>query len=235
MKAFVVVLIAFGTSLLTSVSTLYVMERVQPFVRSETAQREVPNLLGLSEADARTNVEASELRLMVAGREPSPDVDEGVVLRQEPTAGARLDAGAVVRVTFAAALPLVPEVRGRSIDEATSRLEEAGFSVRVVEAAPSDEHAAGLVALQTPAAGERLQPKGRVVLTPSSGSGVLEVPKFVGMNLASAKAAAEELGLELGVQWISVGETATHVVLRQTPAPGTETEPKAKVTVVINR
>ncbi len=77
----------------------------------------------------------------------------------------------------------LPSVIGLSIDEATARLEDAGFNVSVGEAVDSGE-AAGIVAAQNPGAG-RAAGGTTVTISPSNGQGI-PVPDVAGKPLDRA-------------------------------------------------
>jgi beta-lactam-binding protein with PASTA domain len=69
----------------------------------------------------------------------------------------------------------------------------------------------------------------------SSGPGDVEVPKVVGMAANAAKNKVDDAGLEGQVRWVSLAETASGVVLRQTPEPGKTVKPKTPVEMIVNR
>jgi membrane peptidoglycan carboxypeptidase len=64
----------------------------------------------------------------------------------------------------------VPDVTGQSVDQATSTLESAGFSVTLGEWVPS-EIPSDRVATTSPAAGSRVSPKAQITIHPGDGSG----------------------------------------------------------------
>jgi eukaryotic-like serine/threonine-protein kinase len=237
MNALGVILVAFVTSAVTSAGAVYAIQRYHLLEEAPAPPppQTVPQLTGLSEADALTNLTASGLKLMVAGREPSAEAEPGTVIRQEPAPGGTLEAGQAVSVTYALAVPKVPSVAGKTVAEAKQALEELGYAVEVAEAVASNDVAAGLVVEQKPAAGTPLQKKEKVVVQPSAGAGTVEVPRFVGLNASSAKIAAEKANLQLAIQWVALAETATMVVLSQMPAAGEAVEPQSQVKVTINR
>ena len=82
-------LMAFFTSVATATCTVYAIERFNLLHKQEPAVVEtvVPDLRGFSEADARTNTQASHLALLVASHEPSADAKPGTVIRQSVPAG----------------------------------------------------------------------------------------------------------------------------------------------------
>ena len=132
-----VILISFFTSALTSAGTLYISSRLMP-EQEVVKEVMVPSVTGLSEADARANLRAAGLVLLVAGREPAADADPETVIKQSLPAGSKIEQDSPVSVTLAAPLPQVPDVRGKTVAEATQGLENAGYTVQVGEPTPSD-------------------------------------------------------------------------------------------------
>lgn len=230
-----VILLSLGTSVATTIGVLYAAERWHFIPEEQVERQSVPNLVGLTEGDARTNLEAAGLKLMVAGREPDAEAEPDTVIRQAPSAGQLVPRGDPVSLTFALPVPEVPDVAGKTVKEATRELEEAGFVVEVADAVPSADREAGQIVEQEPKAGTALEKKKTVTLTPSAGPAAVEVPKLSGLGLSKAKEIAEKAGLKLTVQWVSLAETVTYVVLRQIPAAGESVEPGSEVKVVINR
>jgi serine/threonine-protein kinase len=235
MNALSVVLVAFTTSVITSAGTVYVLERSLASARRDIQQQTVPSLVGLTEADAKTNVVANGFSFMIAGREPSATAEPGSVVRQTPAAGQTSQTGKPISVTIALAPAKVPDVIGESVADATHVLQEAGYTVVVGAGAPSPEHVQGLVANQMPHAGELLDKKATVTLTPSLGNPEVPVPKVLGMTVEKAKTEIEKLGLKVKVQYVALAETATNIVLRQTPPADQKVKPDTEVTIVINQ
>ena len=197
--------------------------------------RKASEKLGLTESDARANLQALGLVLMVGGREPHPQATPGTVVRQAMPAGQRVPRGQGISVTLAAAMPKVPDVGGRPLDEATRMLEEAGYTVQVGAAQPHAQVQKGHVVSQSPRAGTALEAKRTVVIQPSGGPESLEVPKLVGTAYAKAKANIKKAGFEVGpIHWVDLAETPTYLVLRQKPAPGEQAPPGSAITMTVN-
>src|SRR5690349_4514143 len=104
-----VFLIAFFTSLLTATGTVFVIQRTNLLAQPQEQQVAVPNLKGLLEEDAMTNLRAAGLVMMIGSREPSAEAKTGTVLRQALPAGQNVPKGQAVAVTVAEALPTVPD------------------------------------------------------------------------------------------------------------------------------
>ena len=116
MRSFPVVIVSVFAAVVATGGTAYLAHRVLP-AKAQTKQSVVPELVGLSEADARGNVEASGLVMLVGGREANEELEPGTVIRQTPPAGQQVPAGGSVTLTLSKAMSKVPGVVGRSVEE----------------------------------------------------------------------------------------------------------------------
>lgn len=237
MNGAAVFLVAFFTSAATSLGSLYIAERLHLFQpdAAPVASVIVPNLEGLPQTDAMSNLNNLGLVLMIGGREPSATLADNTVLRQSVPAGQSVTKGQAVTVTLAKALPKVPSVTGKTVAQATAALLEAGYKAEPAEPIHHDTIPEGQVISQTPEPGTALAEQKSVQLTVSKGAGNLEVPKVIGLTYSKAKTALEDKGLKVKVRWVNLAETSSNVVLRQTPEPGTKTSKDSEVELVINR
>jgi beta-lactam-binding protein with PASTA domain len=118
---------------------------------------DVPDLVGGSVADARRQLRS--LGLTVTVIQVRSDEPAGTVVRQSPRAGAELRKGATVRlaVSIGPQTVDVPDVTGLDEDAARSKLEGAGFEVRVVDQETTEPTEDGVVLAQEPAGGTAAQ------------------------------------------------------------------------------
>jgi eukaryotic-like serine/threonine-protein kinase len=236
-----VFVVAFFTSVLTAAGTVYVIERygvLEPYLhRGEKIElTEVPELKGLVENDARENLRAKHLSLMIKGRAPSAEARPGTVLDQSLPPGQRVPTGGAVAVTIAEELPKVPEIVGLTAAEATTKLATLGYKLKLGQSVADANVPEGKVASQDPASGSPLEKNVPVIVQLSSGPGEFEMPKVVGVGLDAAKTQLEKAGLKLApVRWVSMAETATYVVLSQKPEAGQKVKPGTEVQLTANR
>ena len=134
---------------------------------------EVPSVVGLDAVGAVEQLARRGLRAMkveVADGSVAP----GTVTRQSPAGGTMAPTGSAVTIQIAKAPPttapppgVVPDVVGRSRDDATIVLIKAGFAV-ASHAQPEDDHVpaarSGVVWRQTPAAGAPAPPGSTVTI-----------------------------------------------------------------------
>jgi eukaryotic-like serine/threonine-protein kinase len=92
---------------------------------------DVPDVTGKSTDDARAALEAAGLSGKVDHQKYNDQVQSGDVISQTPASG-QAPKGSVVTLVISKGPPLiaVPDVRGRSVGDATSILQNAGFHVR---------------------------------------------------------------------------------------------------------
>lgn len=231
-----VILISFFTSVLTAGSTVYLTQRLGVFEEKTAAKTHVPGLQGLSEDDARTNLQAAKLTMMIGPRKESSQAAPGTVLEQIPPPGQQVDPGSPVTVTLAVEAPKVPDVANMTVEQATAMLEQVGLKVEVGEPVPNAKIPPGSVVSQAPRAGANLEKDGKVVLQASAGPAPVAVPKVTGLNVASAKKTFTEAGLELGaVRWVHDPELWPDAIVRQKPAEGEKVAPGTAVEVTVNR
>ncbi len=124
-------------------------------------------------------------------------------------------------------LTTVPSVVGKSVEEATGILTDAGFQVSVGGAVDSDL-AAGLVAGQDPT-GEAAN-GATVTLTTSNGQGTTVPANLVGMSRAQATAALGAAGFT-DIEFDNSCNPPTSVVGNSDPAPGTAASKSTAVRV----
>ncbi|MDQ4129942.1 MAG: Stk1 family PASTA domain-containing Ser/Thr kinase, partial [Actinomycetota bacterium] len=133
--------------------------------------RTVPNVERQTFEEAKQALEAHGLRASYAADEHSDVVPKGRVLRQDPGAGEQVDDGAVVALTISLG-PMsvsVPDVRGRTVEDAIAALRDAGLPVADQQTQFSDELPKGRVIATRPPAGESVVRGTPITLVVSAG------------------------------------------------------------------
>jgi serine/threonine-protein kinase len=116
----------------------------------------VPDVRGDDRGSAEDALRARGLDPQVTEKE-TKDAKPGTVLSQDPAAGTQVTKGTTVKLTVAKAPPKVaiPDVTGKSPDDATKALEDAGFKVKQRDRTVTTPDDDGKVVDQRPAAGEK--------------------------------------------------------------------------------
>lgn len=193
---------------------------------------EVPSLNGLSLNDAEDRVRDLGLRVEVDYR-VNTSIPEDTVFDQSPPSGQRVAEGeAVTLVVSRGETPKVPPVRGRTQDQASQRLMEAGYVVIPITAPNQAE--AGTVILQNPSAGTELSAGEAVTITVSTGPGQIFVPDVRNVTQLTAFNQLTEAGFRVGEKREASETVAEGLVIDTDPVAGTPLTPNNVITVIIS-
>ena len=140
-------------------------EPVNIVVSTGVAIVAVPDVVGLPEGEAVSAIEGEGLTANVV-REPSDEVEEGVVIAQEPGAGTELEEGDTVQIVVSEGPEFeLPDVRGDDADEAEAFLEdELGLDVTQEGTPEPCPQPPGTVCDQDPEPGATVRPGDSVTL-----------------------------------------------------------------------
>lgn len=157
-------------ALLVIVAVVWVM-REAFYPGAEPAVVEVPNLLGLTQQEARNQIEEHELAMGEIGQVQNPDQPAGRIVEQTPVAGARVQEGTAIDlvVNIGRQEVSVPDVTGTRIDRAQSLLEASDLTLGQVEEFFHATEPAGIVYDQEPSPGTIVEEGTPIALSISKG------------------------------------------------------------------
>ena len=195
---------------------------------------EVPDVAGLTQDSARSQLEAAGLTVGDVQEEDDPEQPADRVLRTEPAKGQSVAEGSAVTLFVASGNVVLPDLRGQTQENAVSTLNglKLGSNIRTEEttdAAPGtviNQDRSGIVPQQTV-----------VVLTIAAAPTQVQIPSSViGMSWADASKALTDLGLEPVQEYANIGDSSKpkDVVLSTNPAPGTKVDIGSQVTVTLS-
>ncbi|MFD7443403.1 Stk1 family PASTA domain-containing Ser/Thr kinase [Streptomyces sp. NPDC059909] len=161
----------------------------------------VPEVEGLTLAEARNALRKVGLAPGVVTKEFSEDAAQGTVIGSEPAAGTDRRPDSAVALVVSKGAPIdVPDVTGESVEDARSTLEDAGLEVAVAAGQVNSPEDAGTVASQSPAEGGQAARGDTVTLTVSKGPRMVKVPDVTGKTIADARQKLEKAGFEVKVE-----------------------------------
>ena len=107
---------------------------------SGSATVKVPDVSGMTQSEARKEIENANLTWGDVTTEDSPGTQAGQVIRSNPAAGNPVSRGATVSVVVSSGRTTVPDVVGKSQEEAQQALKNAGlgYNVRTSDAKTTD-------------------------------------------------------------------------------------------------
>jgi serine/threonine-protein kinase len=193
---------------------------------------EVPNVVGLSEADARALLTGFTVTIQ---RAHDPRIPRDRVASQIPLATTQVKKGSAITLTISDGPgdSIVPDgLVGMSLIDARTALAAAGLVISKTEAAPSDEPL-GTVLSVLPAPGSTITAGSGVVLTIASGE--VAVPNLIGVEAIQAKTLLIQAGFLVREFNDYDATQSLGVVIRQAPDPGTTQTIGKPVTITINK
>ncbi|HSB86747.1 MAG TPA: Stk1 family PASTA domain-containing Ser/Thr kinase [Ilumatobacteraceae bacterium] len=199
---------------------------------------EMPNVVGL-QLDVATQM-LEDAGLAVNKHEvPTPDAAEGAVVSTTPPAGETVQRDQAVDVNYnpiKAPVP-IPDVTGKTVEEATSILTGAGFTVSpdtvfVVDSTLEP----GKVLSTNPPFGESAVQGTVVVLTVSQAPDQVSVPDVTGQTSEAAKALleAEPYAFKVTITSEPNADIPANTVLRTDPALNTPVAKGASVNLIVS-
>ncbi|MFJ3514893.1 Stk1 family PASTA domain-containing Ser/Thr kinase [Streptomyces sp. NPDC090131] len=197
----------------------------------------VPNLLGKTEEQARSQLSAAGLGVKGVDRKFSESFDRGTVMNTDPPGGRRIRGNGAVTITISRGpeVVAVPNLKGRPLEEANAELTRSGLAPGMVTQAFSQDIAQGSVISTNPAGGEKRAPDTAVSLVVSKGRPV-PVPSVTGLPVDQAKAALEALGLKVATAPEQVNApTAAGTVANQSVGAGTQAAAGDTVTLTVSK
>lgn len=202
----------------------------------------VPNVVGLSEADAIKQIKGLGLDTAVR-RENSDKVASGLVIAQDigpDSPPVKPPRTITLTVSSGPDLREVPNLFKKQLDEARILLTEKGLQLAdPVQQGYSDQVAQGLIYQQNPPPGEK-KPRGTVVtvyVSQGPKPQQIQVPSLTGMTLDQAGAALAGAGLKLdsNVQQADSTDYPRGQVISQNPAANTAVDPGTAVQVTLSK
>jgi serine/threonine-protein kinase len=194
----------------------------------------VQSVVGQQETAARATLEAQGLTVSVV-RKPNDDIDKGLVVRQDPGAGTKLDKGENVELTVSdgAGSVRVPDVQGLSFDEAQTTLQDKGLNV-VRRDEASDDVDAGKVTRTNPPAEAPVERNSNVEVFVSSGSAPVSVPDVTGADQVEATQTLNNAGLRVQKASKASSSVPAGTVIDSNPGAGTQVARGSTVTINVS-
>ena len=211
-----------GPILLAVVLALAVLAGLTGWYLGVARYTTTPGVLNLTQAAARAKLDDAGLSMKVDDQAFSETVGKGYVLRTDPAPGDRV----LKEGTVSAVISLgperhgVPDVRGKTLDEAQQALDEAKLEYGDAVERYSEKLAVGRVITTDPEPGTRLRRGTAVDVVVSKGPRPIKIPDFTGKPAGTAEEKLTELGFEVETSEVNSDSVDKGRVIAQTPNSG---------------
>lgn len=200
---------------------------------TDTAFVPLPDLAGLTLAQASERLQGAGLVARVQARMRHPTAPPDVVLAQSPLPGQLTQPGGEVGLTLSDGPPTrtIPKVEGLATAQAAELLRAMGFEVEIRREASGGR--AGVRGTD-PGAGTRLALPSRITLLVSEGAPIVQVPDLRGRHVEDVESLLGEAGLQLGaVRYDPEAAEAPGRVISHTPTAGFDVRGGSFVSVLV--
>ncbi|MBP2364754.1 Stk1 family PASTA domain-containing Ser/Thr kinase [Pseudonocardia parietis] len=211
--------------------------RVTLFLGTGPAQVTVPSLAGRTPQEAETMLREAGLQLGGTTQQDTSDTSQiGKVISSSPGPGETTTGNSSVSIVVGREQQTiaVPDVAGRSPEEAQAALRDSGFtsvSVSQVDGGGT----AGQVVGTTPAAGTRVAKDQTITIQVSRGN-QSQIPNVVGQRVDDAVNTLREAELSFQIQTTDVSDPSQNgVVLEQNPSGGSQSTDGQRVTLTVGQ
>ena len=199
---------------------------------SETKPVAVPDVKGVPERLAVRQIQDAGLEELIV-RRPHRDAALGIVFRQEPRPGDKIERGNLVTIYVSKGKPKtrVPNVVGKSRDDAVAELVGAKLQANVVPVnslEPVNE-----VLAQAPKPGTELIENSTVRINVSKGPRPITIPNVVGTAFESAQSQLQGLGFAVAREDVE-DDADAGIVIGQSPAAGTQQGKGSVITLQVS-
>ncbi|MFD7390794.1 Stk1 family PASTA domain-containing Ser/Thr kinase [Streptomyces sp. NPDC059852] len=194
----------------------------------------VPSVIGISLEDARKKLEGDDFQFTIKTetREVSSE-EPGTVLDQDPARGEEVEKGSTITLTVAKEQEqsTVPDVVGRTCDEAKAQMEDNDLTGNCTEVETQDPNQVGKVISTSPGAGNKVDKNSTVTIQiGKQAEQKAQVPNVVGQTVGQAKQTLQQAGFT-NIQFENGSDQGDNaLVVRQDPNAGQQVDP-AKTTI----
>ena len=197
----------------------------------------LPNFVNMTREEAERAAEEAGLKLEIT-EEFNSDVELGKVISQEPQymEGYLVKEDSTVKIVISKGenIKPVPDVVGKTREEAEAELKATEFQVEVIEEA-SDKVEAGYVIRQDPEGDKEKNAGETIKIYVSTGIKQITMEHVIGQKEADAKKTLTDLGFEVNVVYEEDTSKDDGTVLKQSIDVGTTVDEGTEVTLTVNR
>lgn len=182
----------------------------------------VPSVVGKTVDEATAAIEEAGFELGKVEESFDDNVEAGQVISQDPKGDSKQAKGTKINLSVSKGTKAitVPDLSGKTADEAKKELTANGLKSASGEAEYSDTVEEGHVISQNPAAGTEVAKDSTVTYILSKGSAGIDVPNVVGMLEGAATTALNNVGFYVNADYVASDTVETGLVISQDPSSG---------------
>jgi len=194
----------------------------------------VPNVVGARRGAAAKALKDAGFKVKAVSQF-SDNVETNRVISQSPSARSAAEQGETIQIMVSKGSEqvAVPDVIGKTEDDARAALEGAGFSVAVSRRESAGDEA-GTVLAQSPGAAEKAKNRARVAITVAKQPAKVAVPDVQGRSTSAARKILQRRGFDVSVRMTTVSSVDDDgIVQDQSPGSGEQVARGSRITITV--
>ena len=201
---------------------------------------QIPNLVGMTEEEAKEELDKLKLKYEKVGEDYNKDVEAGKIYEQTPIYSSNYKvkekSTISVKVSKGTEQTTVPKVIGMTYDEAVTELEKNKLKAEKVEET-SKTIKEGIVISQEVEANSTANAGDTIKIHVSIGTGINQVvmPSVLGKSESDAKSTLEGKNLKVNVEYSEDSTKDNGIVLSQSIKSGENIDEGTEVTITVNK
>lgn len=201
---------------------------------------QIPNLVGMTEEEAKEELDKLKLKYEKVGEDYNKDVEAGKIYEQTPIYSSNYKvkekSTISVKVSKGTEQTTVPKVIGMTYDEAVTELEKNKLKAEKVEET-SKTIKEGIVISQEVEANSTANAGDTIKIHVSIGTGINQVvmPSVLGKSESDAKSTLEGKNLKVNVEYSEDSTKDNGIVLSQSIKSGDNIDEGTEVTITVNK
>lgn len=196
----------------------------------------VPSVAGLTISGATNKISPLGVNVEIKVREFSEDIDEGRVIRSDPSGGDKLAVGGTVFLFVSQGKEryTVPTIAGLTPEAATTLIENSNLRVGTVTERFTPDVAKGLILTQEPTASARVKRDSLVNFVISKGLEEILVKSYLGQSGEQALNELSTAGFDVDTQYQFSENIPLGAVINQFPTPNQTLAKGGKILLTIS-
>lgn len=177
----------------------------------------VPDVTNKPIAEARAEIQSAGFKVGTETEVYNSDIPTGSVVSTNPAAGEQAKKGSTININVSKGTEqvTVPDLKGKTADEAQKALASAGLNSQQGDTVFSDDIEEGKVASQDTASGATAYKGDTIVFHLSKGPEKISIPNVVGMTQSQAVSRLENAGFSVSVETKTSSSTEKGSVISQ--------------------
>ncbi len=178
------------------VAIIAIAAGVFALLNSGTEMVDVPKVAGETTEQAKSDLEAAGFVVGQTTEVFNSEIEEGKVVNTNPEGGMKAEKGSVVDLTVSKGTETVkvPNLLGKTAEEAQAALEDVGLNGEQGDDVYSDDYDEGKVAEQSVKSGNKANKGDTITFKVSKGSNQTDIPNVEGFTRSAAESAIEDAG-----------------------------------------